>query len=228
MHGSEYKFILESCAFPGSETLYLWHDSHIGTTGCHFTGGHTMFAHTIAPATRTAEARAAIRFLAAYTRTLRTMAGESFDWQDGAGRVIGGYQAGLSAKYGNARNGYRVIVWERQGGVCSTCGDAMSLGDFDVAHFVGNGGSAGKNGGYVDHNVMGCHTWCNLLDAEEWGEVIPARALAHPEHLMHSTPTRSECLDADARSIAEESRTMAAHRVARVARIRALMADDEA
>lgn len=177
--------------------------------------------------TRTAEQRQAIRFLAGYLRTLRTMAGENFDWQDSNGKVIGGYQAGESAKYGNARNGYRVIVWERQGGVCTTCGEGMTIGEFDVAHYVSNGGSAGKNGGYVDYNVMGAHPWCNILDAEIHGDVIPPSALAHPEHLMHATPTRRECLDADTRSRADESRIMAAYRVEHMARIARLMGEGD-
>jgi len=176
--------------------------------------------------TRTAEQRAAIRFLAGYMSTLRAMAGERFDWQDASGHVIGGWQAGASAKYGNARNGYRVIVWERQGGVCATCGETMTIGEFDVAHYVGNGGSAGKNGGYVDYNVMGAHPWCNILDAEVHGEIVPPSTLAHPEFLMFATPTRAECLEADKRSVAAESQTMAAYRVAHMARIAELLADE--
>lgn len=178
--------------------------------------------------TRTPDQRAAIRFLAAYRATLVRMAGENFDWQDANGRVIGGYQAGESAKYGNARNGYRAIVWERQGGVCATCGEDMTIGEFDVAHYVGNGGSAGKNGGYVDYNVMGAHPWCNILDAEFHGDVIAPSALAHPEFLMFSTPTRRECLEADQSTRADESRVMAAYRVEHMERIRRLMEDGEA
>ena len=174
---------------------------------------------------RTDAQRAAIRFLAAYTATLLRMAGEGFKWQDSEGKTIGGWQAGAS-KYGNARNGYRTIVWERQEGICATCGEGMAIGEFDVCHFVGNGGSPSKNGGYVDFNVFGAHKWCNLLDAEEHGEVIPARCLARPDLLMFRSPTRAECLDADARSLADESRILAQHRQERHARMLALLAQD--
>lgn len=176
--------------------------------------------------TRTAEQRTAIRFLAGYRAALVRAAGPEFTWRDETG-VIGGAQAGEHPKYGNARNGYRVIVWERQGGLCATCGESMSVGEFDVAHYVSNMGSKGKNGGYVNFNVMGAHPWCNILDAEIHGAVIPPSALAHPEFLMHSSPNRRECLEADARSRADESRTMAAYRVAHMARIAELLAEDE-
>lgn len=173
--------------------------------------------------TRTTAQREAIRFLAGYRATLVRMAGEGFTWRDAEDNVIGGAQAGEHPKYGNARNGYRVLVWERQGGVCATCGEAMTVGEFDVAHYVSNMGSKGKNGGYVNYNVMGAHPWCNILDAEIHGAVIPPSALAHPEFLMHATPTRKECLAADARSRADESRVMAAYRVEHMARIAALL-----
>lgn len=157
----------------------------------------------------------AIAFLDTYTPTLLHMAGEDFTWEDANGKPIGGSQAGQHEVYGNARNGYRVIVWERQGGLCATCGKGMGITDFEVAHFVGNGGQSAKSRGYVDFNVMGCHTYCNILDFEEFGEVIPASSLAHPEFLMHATPTRRACLAADASWVASVSASMASYRAER-------------
>lgn len=181
------------------------------------------------PAARTTEQRSAIRFLAGYRATLVAMAGSDFAWRTADDKVIGGYQSGPRAdgKYGNPRNGYRVIVWQRQGGLCATCGDATPMGEFDVAHYVGNGGSAGKNGGYVDFNIMGCCRFCNILDDRAHGQVIPPSALAHPEFLMHSTPTRRECIAADATVAAEESRALAAHRERAMARIALMMEEGE-
>lgn len=160
----------------------------------------------------------AVAFLNVYTATLLAMAGPDFTWTDANGKGIGGSQAGENPTYGNARNGYRVLVWERQGGLCATCGETVALTDMEVAHFVGNGGQAAKSRGYVDYNIMGAHGYCNLLDAEEFGDVIPASSLAHPEFLMHSTPTRRECLAADKSFAAGVSASMAAYRAERFAR----------
>lgn len=175
-------------------------------------------------ATRTDEQRAAIRFLAAYTRTLRTMAGEDFSWLDENGKHIGHEPARHNPTYGNARAGYRAIVWTRQDGLCATCGEAMALAEFDICHFVGNGGSKGKVAGHVDFNTFGAHPWCNILDAEDHGDVIPARCLARPEFLMHTYPTRADMLAADRTEVAKQSSTMAQYRVERMARIAALLA----
>ena len=152
--------------------------------------------------TRTDAQRKAIRFLAGYRATLVRMAGEGFTWRDENDRVIGGGPAGPNARYGCERNGLRVIIFERQGGVCATCGKDMTPGDFDVAHYVGNRGSKGKNGGYVDFNIMGCHRWCNVWDERIHGDVIPPSALAHPEFLMFTHPTRADMLAADASAVA--------------------------
>lgn len=172
-------------------------------------------------ATRTDAQRAAIRFLAGYMATLRNMAGEGHAWRTADGKPIGGGPAGPHAKYGCERNGLRVIVWERQGGVCATCGEDMTRGDFDVAHFVGNGGAPSKNGGYVDFNIMGAHRWCNVWDDKTHGADIPPSALARPEFLMFAYPTRADMLAADAREAAEDERRLAQHRAAAMARMTA-------
>ena len=171
--------------------------------------------------TRTAEQRAAIRFLAGYMSTIRAMGGESRDWRDENNRPIGGGPAGPHAKYGCERNGLRVIVFERQGGVCATCGEDMTPGDFDVAHWIGNGGAPSKNGGYVDFNIMGAHRWCNVWDDKTHGSDIPPSALAHPEFLMFTYPTRADMLAADASERAADERRLAQHRAAAMARMNA-------
>lgn len=177
-------------------------------------------------ATRTPVQSAAIRSLAGRMAHIVRMAGEGNVWRDADDNVIGGGPAGPHKKYGSERNGLRVIVWERQGGVCATCGEDMTTGDMDVAHWIGNGGSKSKNGGYVDYNIMGCHRWCNVWDERIHGQNIPPRALARPEFLLHTYPTRADMLAADASERAREEASFAKAREAAFFRMNIMLADE--
>lgn len=154
----------------------------------------TLRPHT--PSARTEAERKAIRFLAGYLRTLIHLAGEDFAWVKDGKPV--GHEPSRYSKTRNesARQGYRIILWTRQGGLCASCGEAVDFDSFDIAHLVGNGGSKGKAYGHVDFNTFACCTFCNLLDAEDHEAIIPPAALARPD-LLGLMPTRRDMLAAD-------------------------------
>lgn len=152
------------------------------------------------------------------------LAGERFDWVDAAtGKGIGGSPAGAS-KYGNARNGLRVLVWEAQDGLCAACGHGVALTDMEVAHIVGNNGSPSKSRGYVAGNVYGSHAVCNADDFYLFGDVVPPASLARPDVVSLAYWTRADMLAADATFAARVSAMDAAGREARLMRRKALAA----
>lgn len=162
--------------------------------------------------TRTADQTRAVRMLAARLRSLKAMAGEDFAWMDGDKNI--GHEPSRYNKIRNesAREGYRIIMWNRQQGICgmpdcadcgnretgicASCGECMSRESFHIAHMVGNAGSKGKVGGHVDFNTFGCCAFCNLTDAEDNGDIVPPKELARPEFL-DVMPTRESMLIAD-------------------------------
>ena len=153
------------------------------------------------------------------------LAGERFDWVDPTtGKGIGGSPAGASAKYGNARNGLRVLVWDAQGGICAACGHGVNLSDMDVAHIVGNGGSPSKSRGYVAGNIYGAHPLCNADDFDLFGEVVPPASLARPDVVSLTYWSRADMLAADATFAARVSAADALGREHRLARRKALAA----
>lgn len=153
----------------------------------------------------------------------RLLAGPAFDWTDAAtGKGIGGSPAGAQAKYGNARNGLRVLVWEAQGGLCAACGHTVALTDMDVAHIVGNNGSPSKSRGYVAGNVYGAHPICNADDFYLFGDIVPPASLARPDVVSLAYWTRADMLAADATYAARVSAADAQGREARLARRKAL------
>jgi len=165
-------------------------------------------------ATRTAEQATAVRRLAGMLSTLRMMAGEDYAWMDNGKHI--GHEPSRYSKTRNesAREGYRVLLWERQQGtcgmedcedcgnrvtgICASCGECMARDSFHVAHMVGNAGSPKKVGGHVSFNTFGCCAFCNLLDAEDHGDIVPPKELARPEFL-DVMPTRADMLAADKR-----------------------------
>ena len=153
------------------------------------------------------------------------LAGADFSWTDAVtGKGIGGSPAGYNAKYGNARNGLRVLVWEAQGGICAACGLGVAITDMDVAHLVGNGGSPSKSRGYVSGNVYGSHPICNADDYMAFGDVVPPASLARPDVVSLAYWTRADMLAADATYAARVSAADAQGREARLARRKALAA----
>lgn len=149
------------------------------------------------------------------------LAGERFDWVDSTtGKGIGGSPAGFNARYGNARNGLRVLVWDAQGGLCAACGHGVALTDMEVAHIVGNAGSPSKSRGYVAGNIYGSHALCNQDDADLFGDVVPPASLARPDVVSLTYWTRADMLDADKSYAARVSAMDAEGREARLARRR--------
>lgn len=168
--------------------------------------------------TRTPAQRAAVRSLAGRLAYLRSMAGDDFSWVAPNGKPIGHEPSRYSkTRNESAREGYRILMWERQQdtcgmfaregfcdggcngkvtGICASCGECMDRESFHIAHLVGNGGSKGKVGGHVDFNTFGCCAFCNLLDAEDNGEIVPPKELARPD-LLDVMPTRAAMLAAD-------------------------------
>lgn len=172
-----------------------------------------------------ADRRNAIRRLNRRVDAATVLAGPAFDWTDAAtGKPIGGSPAGHSARYGNARNGLRVLVWDAQGGICAACGHGVALTDMEVAHIVGNGGSPSKSRGYIAGNVYGSHPLCNLDDAYLFGDIVPPASLARPDLVSLTYWTRADMLAADASFAARISALDAQGREHRLARRRALLA----
>lgn len=168
--------------------------------------------------------RNAIRRLNRRVEANVVLAGKDFDWVDAAtGKGIGGSPAGFNAKYGNARNGLRVLVWDAQGGLCAACGHGVALTDMEVAHIVGNNGSPSKSRGYVAGNVYGSHAICNADDYYLFGDVVPPASLARPDVVSLAYWTRGDMLAADQTYAARVSAMDAEGREARLAaRIRRL------
>lgn len=152
-------------------------------------------------------------------------AGSDFSWTDPiTGKGIGTSPAGFNAKYGNARNGLRVLIWEAQGGLCAACGHGVSLTTMEVAHLVGNNGSPSKSRGYVAGNLYGAHELCNQDDFDLFGDVVPPASLARPDLVSLTYWTRADMLAADASFSARVSAADAQGRQARLARRRAWLA----
>lgn len=142
--------------------------------------------------------RNAIRRLNRRVEANTVLAGERFDWTDPTtGKAIGGSPAGYSARYGNARNGLRVLVWDAQQGMCAACGHGVAITDMEVAHIVGNNGSPSKSRGYVAGNVYGSHALCNADDFYLFGDIVPPASLARPDLVSLSYWTRADMLAAD-------------------------------
>lgn len=201
-------------AFPTPELGYC---SHIGTDGVPLPEGFTMDRIVSAK-----DRRNAIRRLNLRRDQNMVLAGSDFSWTDPAtGKGIGGSPAGFNAKYGNARNGLRVLVWDAQGGLCAACGHGVAITDMEVAHIVGNGGSPSKSRGYVAGNVYGSHALCNQDDADLFGDVVPPASLARPDVVSLTYWTRADMLAADATFEARVSQSMAAWREERLARRKA-------
>lgn len=160
------------------------------------------------------------------------LAGERFDWTDPTtGKGIGTEPAGYNARYGNARNGLRVLLWEAQEGLCAACGHGVAVSDLEVAHIVGNAGSPSKSRGNTDANIYASHATCNLDDADLFGDVVPPASLARPDLVMMTYPSRADMLAADASFAGRMSQFEATHRAdrlaARIERVRQYEAEGE-
>lgn len=175
-------------------------------------------ATTTARIVSATDRRNAIRRLNRRVEANRVLAGPAFDWVNPTtGKGIGGSPAGYSARYGNARNGLRVLVWDAQQGLCAACGHGVAITDMEVAHIVGNNGSPSKSRGYVAGNIYGSHALCNADDFYLFGDVVPPASLARPDLVSLTYWTRADMLDADQSYAARVSAMDAEGREARLA-----------
>lgn len=168
--------------------------------------------------------RNALRRLNRRVKAALPLAGSDYSWREGD-RPVGGAPAGPNVKYGNARNGLRVLVWEAQEGICAACGDAVDIREMDVAHIVGNGGAPGKNGGYIAGNIYGAHPTCNDDDAKRFGAVVPPASLVRPDLVPLHYWSRADMLGADQTYMARVSSSGASERERRLAKRLALLAE---